>query len=252
MQQAHLGAKTSAALNEVLGSLLMGALAYATLISVDVLWKNSLLAAMALLATGFAMAHFSREKRILLAYPLALIFGTLFEMVSITSGAWAYAKPEFLGVPLFLFFVWGNAGLYLFDTYRRLQFFLGKTSAAGSTPVPISACFIFTTVSVWFLWREPFLLAFLLLLTAGTMLLRRGKSEVAAFLFAAFFGTFAEFSAITYGIWSYPQAEFLFGWPLRVFNWVPIWLPLLWGIAALGFIEISEYLQNRHPKRSFL
>ena len=250
MRKAPIGQNSFACLNLVPGAVLMAVLAYATFISANRLWRNPLLACSALLAIGLLMAYVSRKKGILQAYPLALITGTLFEIICISSGAWAYSSPDILGIPLFLFCVWGNAGLYLLDTYRRLQSLLGKTAKARLSPLFVIV-FLFSAASaVSFLWKEPFLLAGMLFLMSGAFLFTRGRAELAVFLFSAFFGTLAEFASVANGLWSYPQVLFFQDWPLRAFIWIPIWLPFLWGLAALGFVELNEYLLSARFRRS--
>lgn len=46
-------------------------------------------------------------------YLLVFISGPLAESVAIHFGAWSYAQPVFIGIPLWLPFAWGNAGLYV-------------------------------------------------------------------------------------------------------------------------------------------
>ena len=250
MEKAHGFQAYSARIGGIGSAILMSFLAYATFLATNRLWRNPLLACSALLAIGLLMAYVSRKKGILPAYPIALITGTVFEIICISSGAWSYSSPDLMGIPLFLFCVWGNAGLYLLDTHRRLESLLGKTAKAVLSPLFVIAFLAIAASAVSFLWKEPFLLAGILFLMSGAILLKRGKAELAVFLFASLFGTLAEFASIANGLWSYPQVLFFQDWPLRAFIWIPIWLPFLWGLAALGFVELNEYLLSARFRRS--
>ncbi len=79
-------------------------------------------------------------------------------------------------------------------------------------------------ITVW-LWRVPYLLAGLLFLIAlGFMIFMRKKRFVAVYAFGFIFGPLTEAFAIRTGAWQYAMPSF-FG--------IPVWLPFLWGCAAL-------------------
>jgi len=55
------------------------------------------------------------------------------------------------------------------------------------------------------------------------------------FIFCGIAGAIAEIIGIYFGAWSYSK-PFFYG--------IPIWLPFLWGIAALFLIKLSESIKN--------
>lgn len=85
-------------------------------------------------------------------------------------------------------------------------------------------------MSVALLWRQNIILfAALLVVAALLFLVERSNSEVKTFLFCAICGMAAEYIAISFGAWNYQNPNF--------FN-IPIWLPLLWGIASVFIIRV--------------
>ena len=84
-------------------------------------------------------------------------------------------------------------------------------------------------------WPSPFLLAGLLAVDAALMLsVRRSAADVVLLAFCGAFGAVAESFGIATGAWTYTV-------PLAA--GVPIWLPFIWGIAALFVKEISLQIQ---------
>lgn len=90
---------------------------------------------------------------------------------------------------------------------------------------------IFSILSIWFLWKMPFLMAFFLFILAVIELnIIKSKKLVVVFILAAIFGSAIESMAIYLGSWHYSNPTF--------FN-IPIWLIPLWGNA--GIITVSLY-----------
>jgi hypothetical protein len=53
------------------------------------------------------------------------MLGALGEMYAITHGVWNYSTPNFGNIPIWLFVLWGNAGLFIYRTaveFERLGF----------------------------------------------------------------------------------------------------------------------------------
>lgn len=103
--------------------------------------------------------------------------------------------------------------------------------------------YIFTNIlatislmSVALLWcRNIILFAVLLIMAASLFFIERSKSEVKTFLFCAICGMTAEYIAISFGAWNYKNPDF--------FN-IPIWLPLLWGIASVFIVRTYKNLSK--------
>lgn len=69
------------------------------------------------------------------------------------------------------------------------------------------------------------------------MLLRwHEKEDFIYFFVPLLFGTFAEIIASYSGAWIYSKPLFI----------VPIWLPFLWGIAALGLVKLLKIIAGKN------
>ena len=91
-------------------------LALATLLLTAALWRYPVALVALLLVTAAAIFIIRPNATSVVVYATAFFFGPAAEAVSITTGAWAYHSDNFLGVPIWLPFVWGNAGLFLLNT----------------------------------------------------------------------------------------------------------------------------------------
>ena len=91
-------------------------LALATLLLTAALWRYPVALVALLLVTAAAIFIIRPNATSVVVYATAFFFGPAAEAVSITTGAWAYHSDNFLGVPVWLPFVWGNAGLFLLNT----------------------------------------------------------------------------------------------------------------------------------------
>lgn len=77
------------------------------------LWETPLLLAAFLSVIAIAFCQLRPHPRAWLIYLFAFVFGPLAEALAIFMGAWQYTAPDFLGVPLWLPFLWGNAALFI-------------------------------------------------------------------------------------------------------------------------------------------
>ncbi len=91
-----------------------------------------------------------------------------------------------------------------------------------------------TLLVVVLAWKYNFIVSVALLTVATAMLsLERSKQEVKAFVYCAISGALCEYIAISFGAWTYANPN--------LFD-IPIWLPLLWGIATVYSVRIYKYL----------
>ena len=97
-------------------ALINAVLALATLLLTSVLWRTPVALTALLIATGVAIYALRPSRTSAFVYLMGFLFGPLAEAVSIRTGAWEYASPTFLGIPLWLPFVWGIAALFIQNT----------------------------------------------------------------------------------------------------------------------------------------
>ena len=83
------------------------------------------------------------------------------------------------------------------------------------------------------LWHRPVFLSICFLLISIFMLHRwHAKGDLIFYSVAFVLGPLGEIIAVYFGAWQYSKPLYL----------IPIWLPFLWGIAALFMKKLSETL----------
>jgi len=89
---------------------------------------------------------------------------------------------------------------------------------------------VISLASVAAMWGSSLMVFAVLLVMAVLMLsIERSKEEVKTFLLCSVCGSIAEYIAISLGAWTYKNPD--------IFN-IPIWLPLLWGIASVFIVRV--------------
>lgn len=89
--------------------------------------------------------------------------------------------------------------------------------------------------SVARLWQHGgWLLGVLLAIAAAMLLLRRSWHEFRTFAFCSLAGAAAEMVAIHGGAWTYGAPDGM---------GIPIWLPVLWGIAGVFVVRVHEIIK---------
>lgn len=95
-------------------------LALATFLLVFSFSGNKILLTILLAATSVLIFLLEFNKTTILLFLTGFILGPLSEALEIYAGIWNYSAPDFLGFPVWLPFVWGNAALF----FRRVAAFL--------------------------------------------------------------------------------------------------------------------------------
>lgn len=96
-------------------------LALGSLATVLLFWQEGLLALLLLVAIAVVDLTRRPEPGRFTVYLVAMVFGPLTETLAIERGAWAYTEPDILGIPIWLPFLWGNAGLFLTNVQRSVE-----------------------------------------------------------------------------------------------------------------------------------
>lgn len=93
---------------------------------------------------------------------------------------------------------------------------------------------VVSLLMVAFIWENNLILFVALFISALLMLLiERSKQEVKVFIYCSVLGAISECIAVMFGAWTYENPN--------LFN-IPIWLPLLWGIASTYIIRVYKFL----------
>lgn len=97
----------------------------------------------------------------------------------------------------------------------------------------VLGCYAICVALVCLFYSRPMLLTGSFFLVSIILFIRWHAASDFMFYFVAFLlGPVGELFAVAFGAWSYAQP----------FYFIPTWLPLLWGIAALVVKNLSETL----------
>ncbi|MFA5351960.1 MAG: hypothetical protein WC304_01620 [Candidatus Gracilibacteria bacterium] len=87
------------------------------------------------------------------------------------------------------------------------------------------AVYVATVFSVSMFWQQPNLVLGISVLLAVIIIALEPKQETfTAFILGGLLGSLTETICIYFGAWSYASPQFL---------GIPLWLPIVWGIAAV-------------------
>ena len=96
--------------------------------------------------------------------------------------------------------------------------------------------YIIAVILAAFLWMQPYILLLAyIILSAAIFKIWHTKKDFIYFFSAAVFGPLAEMFTSYYGAWTYTKPLFI----------IPIWLPFLWGIAALALMRLAQSLTKK-------
>jgi hypothetical protein len=114
--------------------VLNAALALATLFLTALLWRYPVALIALLLVTAVAIFRIRPNASSVVVYLTGFVFGPAAEAVSITTGAWEYDTTHFLGIPVWLPFVWGNAALFIQNMAELWRSLLARWESRRRSP----------------------------------------------------------------------------------------------------------------------
>ena len=94
-----------------------------TILVVISLFQNILLASFLLAIISAIYIYIKKSKTVFFIFLIGAIWGPISEILVISfSGAWFYSNPNVFGlIPFWLFFVWGNAAIFLYSISKYLD-----------------------------------------------------------------------------------------------------------------------------------
>ena len=99
-----------------------GIIAISSLLFVSFLYQKTTILFLILMLLSLLIVKLNYSKNILKLYIFSFFFGPLSEALAVHGGAWSYAKFDtFLKIPLWLFPLWGLAGVFLATTYLYFE-----------------------------------------------------------------------------------------------------------------------------------
>ena len=98
-----------------------GFIALASLLSVAFLWKQNLLLFIILTILAILLLFINKSKQEIKTFLFCAFFGALTEAFAIMFGAWAYGNPNIIGIPMWLFVLWGIASVFIVRVYLSFK-----------------------------------------------------------------------------------------------------------------------------------
>jgi hypothetical protein len=152
----------------------------------------------------------------LVIYALVSALFSLMDIMAVRQGVFAFNSPDFLGLPIWEFFMWG---FYILHCLRLL----------GGPPPRGSGV---TVVVLAVLFAVPFNIlsdAWLLLAASGSVLaiavaFFHDREDLAYLSYMIFLGALVEYCGVWSGQWHYPGAPV---------GGVPLWFATMWGGIGL-------------------
>lgn len=83
------------------------------ILTVSLFWASPWLLTGMIIALGIASIALRGKKSDVAIYFLAGAGGAVGEIIAVAYGAWIYSIPAFFGIPIWLPFLWGAAGVYI-------------------------------------------------------------------------------------------------------------------------------------------
>lgn len=95
----------------------------ATLLLVYLFWTETTLLPILLLCISFISLQFQPDRKsAALLFVVTAVFGSISEIFLIHIGVWHYALPQLYGIPVWLPLAWGNASLFIKETYSAIRY----------------------------------------------------------------------------------------------------------------------------------
>jgi len=104
-------------MKQITNQILTGLIAIASLVSVAFLWKQNIILLIVLLLLATLMLVMNKSKKEIKTFIFCAFFGAIAEAFAIIFGAWTYGNPNIIGVPIWLFVLWGIASIFMVRVY---------------------------------------------------------------------------------------------------------------------------------------
>lgn len=85
-----------------------------TILPILFLRKESVFAVAFLAVLSLVALYYWDSRSTKIVFLVGFLSGVTAEAIAISFGVWRYARPDVLGVPFWLFLVWGNAAVFIY------------------------------------------------------------------------------------------------------------------------------------------
>ena len=100
------------------GKVLTDIIGVLSLLSVVYLWKYNTFLTTILMLLSTLMLLIKKSKKEVKIFLFGAFFGSIAEAIAVSSGAWYYKNPSFIGIPIWLILLWGIASVYIVRIYQ--------------------------------------------------------------------------------------------------------------------------------------
>lgn len=229
--------------------ILVGAL-FINYVSVWLLSKSPLLAALPIALTCLSLLLYARSWKLTLVALLFAVVGAGQEAFFIANGLWNYQTVSFLLIPLYLPFTWANISILIVGLFQGLlqlrtalhlyhapPHFLRAFLATG-----FAALAVILAIYHWADTPGRLVIFFLCVDLAYVFVMRSVPLAIVG-LIAMAAGSVADLVAVPLGLWSYPAGGHFSGIPGYIFlGWDIV------GLFAAGlYLTIDLWSQGRNP-----
>jgi uncharacterized membrane protein YoaT (DUF817 family) len=90
-------------------------------LGMSLFWESPLLLLLFLVILSTVMIAIGKIKEDVYLYIIVFFVGPAVEITAIAFGAWKYSFPNMLGIPIWLPFAWGSAGLFIKRIYLEIS-----------------------------------------------------------------------------------------------------------------------------------
>ena len=210
-------------------------------IVVVIIWAEHIWASVLLVGGLYIQLCFWRDKSDGVIMLIAVIFGTVGEILCVKSNVWKYrADGVLLGIPLWVPFAWA----FLLCLFRRVS--LSTYSVIikiWPSPSLLRRKVLFAimgvTIIIYFfaiilLINKAIAIIYSIIFITSIMFCRR-DIDILIFLIGSTCGTLGEYICISLGLWRYH-------FPFFASVGIPVSLPLAWGLSSVIICKIAGFL----------
>ena len=220
-------------------------------LSVWFLGTIPLVALIPILGSGLLMLLASKSMKLFIVYVVFALAGTIQEILFISLGVWSYSATSFLSVPLYLPFIWGNISILCVSLYKGIFMLRAFRSLPHHPPKALTIfsalafAIIFTLLSIYLFWDQPFLL-FLLFIVIDIFLIFSIRSIPFALvgIGALVCGSVGDIVSVHLNYWSYSTSH-------HALLDVPLYIFLGWDIVGLFIVASYIFLETLEKEIRF-
>lgn len=209
--------------------------------SIWLFWDTDQIPTIVTAAVSLALLLHLNSRKIFVVYVCGMVIGAGMEVLSVAQGLWTYQYGTVLGVPPYLFAVWGVIGVLAVMLYKYFggnaddaeYFSHGTTVKRG---LMVFGLPILGIICMWIFWSTGFWAVVLVSVLAFAQLWHfHSRALLLIFFFSVCAGILGDVVSVPQGIWYYADASG-FMIPLVIFP--------AWGIMGAFFATLYDLCER--------